>query len=59
MLIKYNIFLGKGALPPCTPAKKLNHGFFFLSIILCEFSIFDQKRNETAYLSPIKYKIFS
>ena len=31
---------------------------FLLSIILCEFSIFDQQRNETAYLRPIKYKIF-
>ena len=32
---------------------------FYLSIILCEFSISDQKMNETAYLRPIKYKIFS
>ena len=40
---------GNGALSPCTPAKSLEN---FCFIILCEFSIFDQKENE------IKYKMF-
>ena len=54
--IKYKIFLDKGALPPYIPRQKLKK-VFFLSVILCEFSIFDQKGNEIAYLRPIKYKI--
>ena len=56
MLIKYKIFLGKGALPPGTSPKSLT--MFFLLIILCEFLIFDQEGNEIAYLRPTKYNIF-
>ena len=56
MIIKYKIFIGKGALPLAPSQKQKSLNMFFLSIILC--LIFYQKGNEIAYLRPTKYKIF-